>query len=390
MNTLRLASRTAHIEPFHVMELLTRARELEAAGRDIVHMEVGEPDFATAEPVVRAGMEALRRGKTSYTPAAGLPALREAIAAQYAERYGVTVGPAQIFVTPGGSGALLLALSLLVDPGERVLLPDPGYPCNRHLVRLLGGAPTSVAVSAERNYQLSAADIETHWRADTAAAMVASPSNPTGTVISPQALEALAAAVTGRGGGLIVDEIYHGLTYGAPAASAAGLGAFVVNSFSKYYGMTGWRLGWLLVPPGYERAAEKLAQNVYISAPTPAQHAALACFSAEAKAIFEERRLAFQARRDFLLPALRELGLVIDAEPAGAFYLYADVSRLATDSYVLAWELLERAGVACTPGRDFGSGRADAFLRFAYTTSLPRLREGVERLAQHLRTLPPR
>lgn len=376
------ASRLQHIQPFHVMELLARARALEAAGRSIVHMEIGEPDFPTAEPMVRAGIEALRRGDTFYTPAAGLPALREAIAGHYRDRYGVAVDPARVFVTPGGSGALLLALALLVDPGAEVLLADPGYPCNRHFVRLLNGVPVSVAVGPAQNFQLTAKDLQARWSPRTTAAMVASPSNPCGTLIGAAGLAALSAAAVAHGGRLIVDEIYHGLSYAAPAATAAGLPAFVVNSFSKYFGMTGWRLGWLLVPEGYQRAAEKLCQNIYISASTPAQHAALACFTPEAQAILEARRERFAERRDYLLPALRGLGLAIAGRPEGAFYLYADSSALGADSFKLADELLEQAGVACTPGRDFGDHRAASHLRFAYTVELSQLREGVRRLAE--------
>ena len=379
-----IADRLAHIEPFHVMELLTRARALETAGRSIVHMEVGEPDFPTAEPVVAAGIKALRRGDTFYTPAAGLPALREALSDYYRREYGVTVDPSRIFVTPGASGALLLALALLVDPGAEVLVPDPGYPCNRHFVRLLNGQPVALPVEPEHNYQPSAEQLLRHWGARTAAAMLASPANPTGTLLSADELAALAAAAKSRRGQLIVDEIYHGLTYGVRAATAAELDVFVVNSFSKYFGMTGWRLGWLVVPEGYQRAAEKVAQNVFIAASTPAQHAALACFTPEAKAIFEQRRQAFEERRNFLLPALRALGFDIPGRPDGAFYLYADCSALTDDSFAFAMELLERGGVAVTPGRDFGSCRPERFLRFAYTTSLPQLQEGVRRLAAFL------
>jgi aspartate/methionine/tyrosine aminotransferase len=379
-----LAARLAHIEPFHVMELLQRARALEAAGRSIIHMEIGEPDFPTAAPIVEAGIEALRQGQTFYTPAAGVPALREAIAAHYQRRYGVDVSPGRVFVTPGGSGALLLALALLVEPGQEVLLPDPGYPCNRHFVRVLNGVPRSIPVGPDSRYQLQAGDIAAHWSERTIAAMAATPSNPTGTLLTPEQLQALSAAVRERDGALLVDEIYHGLTYDIEPATAAALPAFVVNSFSKYFGMTGWRLGWLVVPEGYERAAEKVAQNVFISASAPAQHAALACFTPAAEAIFEERRQAFAARRDYLLPALQELGFRIHARPQGAFYLYADCSALAPDSFELSRRLLEEAGVAVTPGLDFGSHAAERHVRFAYTNSLPSLQEGVRRIGAFL------
>ena len=388
MSPSPLARRLNHIEPFHVMELLGRARELEAAGHSVVHMEVGEPDFPTAGVVVEAGVAALRAGLTQYTPAAGLLELREAVARHYREEYGATVDPRRILITPGASGALLLALALLINPGDEVLLPDPGYPCNRHFVRLLNGVPRAVDVGPDTGYQIEADHVVRAWGPATRAVMVGSPSNPTGTLIDGPALDALFGAVRERGGALLVDEIYHGLTYGAApiTALASAPEAFVVNSFSKYFGMTGWRLGWLVVPEGYERDAEKLAQNVFIAASTPAQHAALACFSADARAVFEERRDAFRQRRDFLLPALRELGFKVAAEPQGAFYIYADCSGLTPDSFEFARRLLEDEGVAVTPGRDFGDFRPDAHLRFAYTNSLDRLQEGVERLARFLGT----
>jgi len=379
------ARRLQYIEPFHVMELLARAKQLEAEGRSVVHMEIGEPDFTTAEPVVAAGVEALRAGLTQYTAATGLPALREAIAGHYERRYAVRVDPGRIVVTPGGSGALLLALALIVDPGDEVLLPDPGYPCNRHFVSLLNGVPKPVPVDSRDHYQLTLEQVEAHWGDRGVAAMIGSPGNPTGTLIDAKSLDVLSEAVAARGGALVVDEIYHGLVYGnADAVTAADRGAFVVNSFSKYFGMTGWRLGWLVVPDGYQRAAEKVAQNVYISAPTVAQYAALACFTESATAIFEERRRAFEARRDYLCPALTELGFKVGLVPEGAFYLYADCSDLTDDTDRFARRLLDEAGVAITPGLDFGVYRARDHVRFAYTTSLERLREGVSRIGRFL------
>lgn len=381
-----LASRLAHIEPFHVMALLTRARALEAAGRSIVHMEIGEPDFPTADPVTAAGIEALRAGDTQYTPAAGIPALREAIAGHYRRRYGVSVTPERIIVTPGASGALLLAMALLVDPGREVLLPDPGYPCNRHFVSTLNGVPKLLPVGPESGYQITPERLEAAWGPETVLAMVGSPSNPTGTLADDDDVRGLARSARARRGALLVDEIYHGLEYGVRSHTAADAGdnVFVVNSFSKYFGMTGWRLGWLLVPSGYESDAEKLAQNLFIAAGTVSQHAALACFTDDATAIFEERRQAFEARLDFLADALLGLGFEIPGRPQGAFYLYSDCSGLTDDSFAFAGRLLEEAGVAATPGRDFGSYRADAHIRFAYTNSLENLREGVGRLRRFL------
>ncbi len=381
-----LAARMADIESFQVMDLLARARELEGQGRDIVHMEIGEPDFPTPAPVLAAAQQALAEGRTHYTPALGLPALREAIAGFYRDRYRVDVAPERIIVTPGASGALLLALGVLLNPDERILLADPGYPCNRHFVRFLNGAATAVPVEADTAWQLTPRHVEQYWDEHTIGAMVASPSNPTGTLLGRSELAALAQAVAVRGGTLIADEIYHGLTYGQPAVSALEVApdSFVINSFSKYFQMTGWRLGWLVVPPAYVREVEKLAQNLFIAPSTPAQYAALAAFKPETLAILEQRRAEFQRRRDFLLPALRELGFGIPVTPDGAFYIYADCSALAADSAQFSRDLLEQAGVAVTPGTDFGSHHPERYLRFAYTTELARLEEGVARIRRFL------
>ncbi|WP_423176822.1 aminotransferase class I/II-fold pyridoxal phosphate-dependent enzyme, partial [Stenotrophomonas maltophilia group sp. CASM10] len=284
-------SRRSHeIAPFHVMSLLARAQALEQAGHDVIHLEIGEPDFTTAEPVVRAGQAALAAGHTRYTAARGLPALRQAISGFYRSHYGLDIDPERILVTPGGSGALLLASSLLVDPGRHWLLADPGYPCNRHFLRLVEGGAQLVPVGPDTAYQLTPSLVEQHWNADSVGALVASPANPTGTVLSADELAALSQTLHARGGHLVVDEIYHGLTYGldAPSVLQVDDNAFVLNSFSKYFGMTGWRLGWLVAPPSAVPDLEKLAQNLYISASSIAQHAALACFSEESMAIFEQ------------------------------------------------------------------------------------------------------
>lgn len=382
----RFAKRLDGIQPFHVMEVLAKARQLEAAGRSIVHMEIGEPDFPTPEPILAAAQRALRQEPMHYTPALGLPALREAIARHYGDRYGVEVSPARIVVTAGSSAALLLAAGMLLDPGRRLLLADPGYPCNRHFARFVGAEAAGVPVGPETAYQLTADLVECHWSPETAAVLLASPSNPTGTVVPGEELKAISATVARLGGTLIVDEIYHGLTYGehAPSVLEVNEEAFVVNSFSKFFNMTGWRLGWLVVPQEYVRAADTLQQNLYIAAPTPAQHAALAAFEPETLAILEQRRQEMRQRRDYLLPALRELGFGLPLEPQGAFYLYADCSRFTQDSHGFALDVLDRAGVAITPGLDFGSNQPERHVRFAYTTSLENLREGVARLRAYL------
>ena len=381
-----LAARMAHIAPFEVMEIQTLARQLEAGGRDVIHLEIGEPDFRTPAPVVEAARRALDAVAMNYTSALGIPALREAISAFYRERYRVEVPAGRIVVTAGSSAALLLALGVLLDPGDEVLLADPGYPCNRHFVHALGGVPRLVPVDARSRYQLLAEAAAKAWTARTRIAMVASPSNPTGTMLEPGEVAALAALARERGGTLLVDEIYHGLTYGRDARTAleAGEDVFVINSFSKYFQMTGWRLGWLVAPQAYVREIEKLAQNLYISASTLAQHAALAAFEPATLAIVEARRRALAARRDFLLPALEALGFRIPVKPDGAFYIYADCSRLTQDSFAFAREVLERAHVAITPGKDFGFHEPGRHIRIAYTQPVARLEEAVARLAAFL------
>ncbi|WP_262071195.1 pyridoxal phosphate-dependent aminotransferase [Stenotrophomonas sp. Marseille-Q5258] len=380
--------RSQDIAPFHVMSLLARAQALEQAGHDVIHLEIGEPDFTTAAPIVQAGQAALAAGHTRYTAARGLPALRQAIAGFYRDRYQVQVDPERILITPGGSGALLLASSLLVDPGRHWLLADPGYPCNRHFLRLVEGAAQLVPVGPETAYQLTPSLVEQHWNADSVGALVASPANPTGTVLSAADLAALSQALKARGGHLVVDEIYHGLTYGMDAQSVLQVDddAFVLNSFSKYFGMTGWRLGWLVAPPKAVPDLEKLAQNLYISASSIAQHAALACFEPEALAIFQQRRAAFRERRDYLLPALRALGFRIDVEPEGAFYLYCDVSAFTDDAQAFCAHFLETQHVGFTPGLDFGHHRASQHVRLAYTQQVPRLEEAVARIRRGLET----
>ena len=385
------SARSRAIEPFHVMALLARANQLQADGHDVIHLEIGEPDFSTAAPIIAAGQAALASGHTRYTAARGLPALREAIAGFYAQRYRLSIDPERILITPGGSGALLLATSLLVDPGKHWLLADPGYPCNRHFLRLVEGAAQLVPVGPQERYQLTAEAVARHWNADSVGALVASPANPTGTVLSRDELAGLSAALNSRGGHLVVDEIYHGLTYGMEAASVLEVDdeAFVLNSFSKYFGMTGWRLGWLVAPEAAVPELEKLAQNLYISAPTMAQHAALACFEPATLAILEERRHEFGRRRDFLLPTLRELGFGIAVEPEGAFYLYADIRAFGGDAFAFCRHFLETEHVAFTPGLDFGRHQAAEHVRFAYTQNLPRLQEAVERIARGLKSWRP-
>lgn len=375
------AARLDAIAPFHVMAILARARALQTAGRDIVHLEIGEPDFPTPAPIVEAGVAALRGGLTHYTDALGLPTLREAIAGFYESRWQAAADSARIVVTPGASGALLLALGLLAGPGDEVLMADPGYPCNRHFVRFCDARAVAVPVDGSSGFQLTLELIERYATAATRAVLIASPSNPTGTAISPAELGRIHAWCAARGVALIVDEIYLALTYDAPEHSAARWDdVFVINSFSKYFLMTGWRLGWLVAPGWAMPALERLAQNLFLAASTPAQHAALAAFSPTTLAELEARKTELRDRRDFLLPALRKRGFEIATQPQGAFYLYADCRAHTDDSYVFAQTLLEEVGVAVTPGLDFGQHRSERFLRFSYAQPLPRLAEAVARL----------
>ena len=380
------ASRLAHIAPFHVMELLARAKALEAEGRDIIHMEIGEPDFPTPAPILEAAQASMAGGRMFYTPALGLPELRQAIADFYRQRYNVAVPASRIVVTAGASGALLLAMACLCQPGSEWLMTDPGYPCNSNFVRSFDGVPVCIPVSAENNYQPTLAEVQRHWNERTAGALFASPANPTGTLLDEPTLESIAEFVRQRQGTLIVDEIYHGLTYERDASTALKLGddIFVVQSFSKYFNMTGWRLGWLVVPDRFVREIEKLAQNLFIAPPTPAQYGALAAFKPETIAILEARRSEFRARRDYLAPALEKLGFRLTAKPEGAFYIYADCSALTNDSEAFARDLLEKAGVAMTPGLDFGAAAPKSHLRIAYTTSIERLEEAVSRIQRYL------
>ena len=381
-----LAARVADIEPFHVMEVQTAARALEAAGRTVVHMEIGEPDFPTPQPVLAAAQRAIAAGDIYYTSALGLPALRDAIARHYADHYGVRVAPERVIVTAGSSAALLLVMALLVNRDERILLADPGYPCNRTFIRLLEGEPVRVPVGPDTNYQLTASLVERHWTSTTRGVLIASPSNPTGTMVEHAEMARIANTVERLGGRLIVDEIYLGLTYGAtPHSVLADVDeAFVISSFSKYFNMTGWRLGWIVAPERHVRDIEKLAQNLYISPATPSQRAALACFTSETLAIVEARRREFQARRDVLVPALRAMGFGVPVMPTGGFFVYADCSRFTDDSERFCRDVLEGAGVACTPGIDFGIHRARSHVRFAYTIERRKLEEGVARLREFL------
>ena len=382
----RLAQRTLGISSFQVMELLRRAKELEQQGRNVIHMEIGESDFTTPQHVVDAGMRQIRTGEIKYTPAAGLPELRESIAGFYRQRYGIGVDPARIFVTPGATGAFLLALGASINPGEEVLMSDPCYPCNSNFVHLFDGHTRTIPVDAASRYQLTAGLIRQHWTPATKGALIASPSNPTGTLIEPQELKSAVQAVDDLGGCFYSDEIYHGLEYGEKSTTALEFSdeVFVINSFSKYFNMTGWRIGWLVAPDEFLGAIEKLAQNIFISTPAHSQYAALAAFEEPTLMELERRRKEFATRRDFLYENLLRLGFAIPSKPEGAFYIYANCARFTDDSFKFAQDLLEAEAVAITPGKDFGSHEANHYLRFAYTISIDKMAMAIERLEKFI------
>ncbi|MBT3334936.1 MAG: pyridoxal phosphate-dependent aminotransferase [Methylococcales bacterium] len=382
-----VSDKMKNITPFHVMALLERAKELEKQGRNVIHMEVGEPDFPTPEPIVTAGMNAIRQGDVKYTPAAGLPELRERIAYFYQQRYGVTVAAERVLVTPGASGALLLALGVSLNSGQSLLMADPSYPCNRNFMAFLGAQAQLIPVRGETNFQLTAQLIEQNWQQNTRGVLVASPSNPTGTLISKQALNECIDITEKKKGCFYSDEIYHGLVYQGEAQTALAYNddVFVINSFSKYFGMTGWRVGWLIVPACFYGAAEKLAQNLFIAAASHSQYAALAALDNQSMIILEARRFEFQRRGDFLYEQLIRLGFVIMCRPQGAFYIYADCSALTDNSFQFVQELLEVEGVAITPGCDFGDSNANSFVRFSYTSDLEHLNEAIFRIERFLK-----
>jgi len=392
---MKLARRLDHIEPFYVMECAKAAAEIAASpacdprqgGERMIFLNIGEPDF-TAPPLVQeAADRAVRAGRTQYTPATGLPALREAISRWYAERFGLAIAPGRIIVTAGASAGLQLACLALFEAGDEVLMPDPSYPCNRHFVAAAEGVARLLPSTAAHRFQLDAAAVEAAWGPATRGVLLASPSNPTGTSIHPDEMRRISDVVQRHDGACIVDEIYLGLSYDATfGQSALALGEHVisVNSFSKYFSMTGWRLGWLVVPEALVAPIERLAQNLFICASSIAQQAALACFHPESIAEYERRRAEFQARRDLVVPALERLGLAVPVQPDGAFYAYADCSAHHASSWDFCFELMHRAHVALTPGRDFGRADPERWLRLSFASSRATLEEALHRLGREL------
>ncbi|MWB96997.1 aminotransferase class I/II-fold pyridoxal phosphate-dependent enzyme [Agromyces seonyuensis] len=390
---MHLSQRAADVEPFHAMDIGRRASELEAAGHPVAKLSLGEPDFG-APPAVRAAMREVMDGRPlPYTPAMGLPALRAAIAGFTRDRHGVEVDPSRVLVTNGASSALLLALAATVDVGDDVLLADPAYPCNRQLVATFGGRVVDVPTSAHGRYQPEVEAVQRAWTDRTNAVMLASPANPTGTGIPLAELAAICGLARDRGAWRIVDEIYLELAdprpdgVSAPSVLTVDPEAIVISSFSKYFGMTGWRLGWMILPESLVVPVERLAMNYFLCASTPAQHAALAAFTPESLAVCEERRLELLARRGIALDGLAEFGLPVPASPDGAFYVYFDVSGTGLDSWTFCERALEEARVALTPGRDFGQGTADTHVRLSYAASRDELREGLHRLGAFVGSL---
>ncbi len=383
---MQVSQRSQAIHAFHVMDILAQAKALAAQGKDIIHMEVGEPDFATPEPIIQAANKALQITKMHYTPALGLPELRQKLSNFYQNFYHTSVKAENIIITSGASAALLLVLGSILDPGDKVMLADPGYPCNRHFVRFLEGKTHAIAVNADTQYQLNRTLIEQHWDDNIQAVLLASPANPTGTLISKEEIQKILQWLESKDKYLIVDEIYQGLVYDLDAYTALSLSSqiIVINSFSKFFQMTGWRVGWTVVPPHLIDAIDRLAQNIYLAPPTLAQYAALAALDEETLYLLEQRRQIFQQRRNYLLLALQELGFDIPCVPQGAFYIYAKSTKFTQDSASFCQSILHNTHVAITPGKDFGNNENTKYVRFAYTQHLDRLQQGVERLRQFL------
>ena len=383
-----LAARTERILPFRAMELVKHAAALEAQGRSILYMCIGEPDFTAPPAVVQALIDAAQTGKTAYTSALGIAPLRKAIANYYRTEFGVDLDPARVIVTAGASAALTLAACALVNPGDKVLLTDPTYPCNSQYIQAFDGVPVQVPVGPATRYQMTADLIEANWDADVRGTLVATPANPTGTAIPFDELGRIIAAVRAHGGFTIVDEIYLGLQYDGQARSALEIAddIIVTSSFSKFFQMTGWRLGWMVAPLDFVPVFEKLAQNLFICPSTLAQHAALACFEPESMAIFHGRKAELHQRRDYIVSALRDLGFGVPVVPDGAFYVYLDCSAFCTDSTEFAGRMLEATGIALTPGLDFGLNQPERHLRLSYATSMDKMQDAVARLRVWLPT----
>jgi len=380
-----VTKKSSEIPPFIVMEVMEKAAAMERRGEDIIHLEVGEPDFDTPECVKEAAIRAIREGKTHYTHSLGLLELREAIAEHYHMQYGVEVSPDQILVTSGTSPAMLLLFMSLLEPGEEVILPNPYYACYPNFVRMVEGNPVFVKVYEEEGFQYRPEEINPLIGPRTKAIFVNSPANPTGNLTPPDRMKVIADL----GKTVVSDEIYHGLVYEGKEHSILEFTrkAMVINGFSKLYAMTGWRLGYLIVPPEFIRPLQKMHQNFFISANAFVQWAGIAALR-EAEADVKRMKNLYNARRKFIIGKLRELGLGITVEPTGAFYVLANARRYSMNSFELAFDILEKAKVGCTPGIDFGSN-AEGYLRFSYANSIENIEEAMKRLNGYLQGVRP-
>lgn len=376
-----VSQRSRQIPPFLVMDVLERAMDMAACGADVIHLEVGEPDFDTPSNITDAGIMALKSGKTHYTSSTGIPDLKKAISEYHSRKYGVDVDPQCVIVTSGSSPAILLALAALLDPGDEIILSDPHYACYPNFVRFLGGNPVFVNVYPEEGFQLSPERVQKAITGRTKAIIVNSPSNPTGTIMTPENMEKL----SGLGVPIISDEIYHGLVYEGHERTILEFtrNAFVVNGFSKLFAMTGWRLGYLICLPEFVRPIQKMSQNFFISAADFIQYAGVEALT-HSSTETDRMRNIFSDRRILMLKRLREIGFEISSDPVGAFYILADARKFSSDSYKFAFEILEDARVGVTPGIDFGEN-AEGFIRFSYTNSAENILEGLNRIDRYLR-----
>ena len=386
MSNHHVSNKALNIEPFHVVSLITRAMELEKQGKKIVNLVVGEPEFKTPKPIIDSAIKSLEQNKIRYSPSLGKVELRESIAKWYQDREKINLSYNKIAVTSGSSAALLLTMAVLLNPGNEVIISDPSYPCNRHFVAAMEGVATCVPVDSKTNYQLTLEKVKDNWTEKTKAVLVSSPSNPTGGILDYEELEKIYSFVCSQGGYLIVDEIYRGISYDKEPVSATALGenVFVINSFSKYFCMTGWRLGWLVAPEKFIEKIEHLAQNLYISNSDIAQDAVLSAFSPDVVSQLDSNLIHYKEQKDYLMNELLRIGFKIPVEPKGAFYIYADASNFTDDSYKFCWKILEDIGVAIAPGLDFGNYRSNIHVRFSFPKTINIMSEGIKRIDNYL------
>ena len=388
---MKFSDRANAISPFLAMEYGEKANKLEQAGHDVVRLNLGEPDFGAPKEVSEAMLTAVSKGELPYTSALGLPALRQAVANFYLSQHGVEIDPSRVIITSGASAALLLISAALIDPEDNVILGDPSYPCNRRFITSFGGDVTLVPTPAEQHFQLTAQDVENNWRDNTKGVLIASPANPTGTCISETEMSAISAFCEEKNAWRIVDEIYLNLALSEQSKVNTVLTsddkAIVINSFSKYFGMTGWRLGWCVVPPEMVAPMEKLAHNLYICPSTPAQYAALACFTPNSLAECEARRATLINRKTYVLDALNRIDLPVEVHPDGAFYVYINIAKTGLTAIEFCNTLLAKHYVAMTPGNDFGEHRADEYVRLSFATDDQNLKEGLKRIGEFVKSI---